>query len=186
MEACRPYLMTVASREIASGLLNKAGASDLVQETFLEAQRDLLQFQGRSEEELRRWLRAILRNNLAGFVRRYRATYKRQASREVSIERDDAAGALKDALASPAPSPSGVAIRREEDAQLLRALGRLKERDRLVILWRSQEHCPWDEVGRRLGGTAGMAQKVWSRAVHKLREALAAPADPAADPPPPD
>lgn len=40
LEACRAYLLLVARQEIDPALMAKAGASDLVQETFLEAQRD--------------------------------------------------------------------------------------------------------------------------------------------------
>jgi RNA polymerase sigma-70 factor (ECF subfamily) len=172
MEACRPYLLTVANHELASGLSAKAGASDLVQETYLEAQRDLDKFQGTSEHELKGWLRRILLNNLSNFVRRYRSTRKRQTNREVSMDRDSAADALMNGLQSPAPSPSGVAMLHEQQARVQEALDRLKERDRQVIIWRSQEHCSWDEIGNRLGGTPGMAQKAWSRAIQRLRDAL--------------
>src|SRR5262245_17814694 len=71
LEAFRPYLLTIAREEMDSVLLPKAGASDLVQETFLEAQRDLGVFRGQSEPELLAWLRQILLHNLANFGRHY-------------------------------------------------------------------------------------------------------------------
>src|SRR5437870_8093656 len=74
LEACRGYLLLVAQRELAPDLRAKGGASDLVQETFLEAQRDFPRFSGRSEAELLAWLRRLLLNNLANFTRHYRAT----------------------------------------------------------------------------------------------------------------
>ena len=37
LEACRRYLLAIASRELDPDLRGKGGASDLVQETFLEA-----------------------------------------------------------------------------------------------------------------------------------------------------
>src|SRR5262249_35643200 len=77
LETCRNYLLLIAGRQLDSDLHAKGGASDLVQETFLEAQRDFGRFQGSSEGELQAWLRQILLNNVANFTRRYRGTGKR-------------------------------------------------------------------------------------------------------------
>ena len=70
LQACRGYLLLLAERELDPDLQTKGGASDLVQETFLEAQKDFANFQGNSEGELRAWLRQILLHNLANFTRR--------------------------------------------------------------------------------------------------------------------
>ena len=86
LEACRAYLLVVAQRELDPQLRAKAGASDLVQQTFLEAQRDFPQFQGESEAELLAWLRQVLLNNLSTFTRSYRATEKRRVDREVALD----------------------------------------------------------------------------------------------------
>ena len=58
LECCRQYLLSVANAELDAHLRTKAGASDLVQETFLEAVRIVDRFHGDSLEELRLWLRA--------------------------------------------------------------------------------------------------------------------------------
>src|SRR4051812_49212731 len=77
LEACRRYLLLVAQSELAPELQAKGGASDLVQQTFLEAQRDFPCFAGTSEAELLAWLRCILLHTLGKFSRQYRATQKR-------------------------------------------------------------------------------------------------------------
>src|SRR5215470_7553973 len=77
LEACRGYLLLIAQRHLEA----KGGASDLVQETFLEAQRDFGQFRGTSEAELLAWLRRLLLNNLGHFSRRYRDTHSRAVAR---------------------------------------------------------------------------------------------------------
>src|SRR5271166_2506287 len=77
LEACRGYLLLVARQELDPPLLAKGGASDLVQQTFLEAHRDFARFHGKSEEELLAWLRQLLLHNLADFTRRYREVAKR-------------------------------------------------------------------------------------------------------------
>src|SRR5437762_14358353 len=85
LESCRAYLLLVANQELDSGLQAKGGASDLVQETFLEAHRDFPGFEGSSADELRGWLRKILLHNLANFARHYRDTDKRKLAREVGL-----------------------------------------------------------------------------------------------------
>ena len=82
-ELCRSYLGFVARSQVESWLRVKVDASDLVQETMLEAYRDFDRFEGRSEQEWLAWLRKILAHNAADFVRHYRGTAKRQARREV-------------------------------------------------------------------------------------------------------
>ena len=57
LEACRPYLLRIANEGVAVDVQAKGGASDLVQETFLEAQRDFARFQGNTEAELLPYLR---------------------------------------------------------------------------------------------------------------------------------
>ena len=63
----------------------KGNASDLVQETFLQAQRGVQSFRGRTASEWRHWLRKILIRNMAQERRRFAATAKRQVQREVAI-----------------------------------------------------------------------------------------------------
>src|SRR5437016_3057910 len=118
LEACRRYLLLIADRELDPALRAKGGASDLVQQTFLEAQRDFSRFHGDSEDELRAWLRQLLRHNVADFTRSYYGTDKRHIGREVSLEPDTPSGERGGGLAADTPSPSGRAIAHEEEAAL--------------------------------------------------------------------
>ncbi len=77
LERFRRYLLAIANHQLDPELRAKGGASDLVQETFLEAQRDLQRFQGSSTEELRAWLRQILVHNVGAFSRRFRVAEMR-------------------------------------------------------------------------------------------------------------
>src|SRR5438477_13045054 len=86
LEPFRRYLLTVARQAIGPALKAKGGASDLVQETFLEAQRLFGRFDGASEAQLRAWLRCLLLNKAAKLGRRYSTTAKRRLSREVSLD----------------------------------------------------------------------------------------------------
>lgn len=81
LERFRRYLLAIANHQLDPELRAKGGASDLVQETFLEAQRDLQRFQGSSTEELRAWLRQILVHNVGAFSRRFRVAEMRTVAR---------------------------------------------------------------------------------------------------------
>ena len=80
---CRSYLGFAARSQVETWLRRKVDASDLVQETMLEACRDFDRFAGHTEQEWLAWLRKILAHNAADFVRRYGGTAKRAAGREV-------------------------------------------------------------------------------------------------------
>ena len=60
-------------------------ASDLVQQTFLEAHRDLAQFEGTGEPALAAWLRRILIHNLAQQAE-YRNRQKRGRRGRISLD----------------------------------------------------------------------------------------------------
>jgi RNA polymerase sigma-70 factor (ECF subfamily) len=173
LEACRLYLLLVATQHLAPQLRGKDGVSDLVQETFLEAHRDFGQFQGNSEEELL----GILLHNVANLSRRYCDTEMRQIAREVALA-DFAPGALQEGLVAPTETPSAQAIAREQDAEMQRALEQLPEQYRQVILLHHRERLTFEEVGRRLGRSAEAARKLWARAVDKLQGSLETPDGP--------
>ena len=175
LEACRDYLLLVANKELDPDLQAKGGASDLVQQTFLEAQRDFARFHGESEAELLAWLRRLLLNNLGDFTRRYRDTGKRAAGREVPLQTGSSVSPPSGGLAAETPSPSGQAMAHDQDEALQRALERLPEDYRRVLVWRYQEEKSFEEIGQLLQRTPNAARKLWLRAVERLRQELETP-----------
>lgn len=179
LESYRDYLLLVARRDLGNDLVAKAGASDLIQETFLGAQRDFGQFAGESPAELQAWLGVILKNNLASFHRHYRKAGKRRVAREVSLPpTGDGAGDPLQSLPADATSPSGFVMRIEREQAMLDALDRLPERYRRVVLWHHNERLSFEEIGRRLECSAGAARKLWPRALVRLRQELGPVHDP--------
>jgi RNA polymerase sigma-70 factor, ECF subfamily len=170
LEAYRRYLLVLAEGQIDADLRAKGGASDLVQETFLEAQRDFGQFRGATPDEFRGWLRQMLLHNAGAFTRRFRATGRRAVRREIAIPGDDSSDGLRDALAGSTISPSG-AVMKDEQAQALKvALSRLPEEYQKVITLRNHEAKSFEDVGLALGRSPDAARKLWSRAMLRLRE----------------
>jgi len=173
-EMCRSYLVVVAAAQVESWLRAKVDASDLVQQTLLEAYRGFAHFRGATEAEWLAWLQRILAHNAADFVRRYRGTEKRQARREVALNFSPPASS--GAFLDPADSqetPSRQLIRKESELQVADALLRLAPEHREVILLRNLQRLPFDEVARRMGRSRAAAQMLWMRAIRKLQEELA-------------
>ena len=168
LEACRGYLLLIARHDLGADLQAKASASDLVQQTFLEAHRDFARFHGASAAELRAWLRRLLLNNLASFARDYRTTAKRAVGREVALPQGNPSASA--GLAEGADSPSAMAMAQEEADALRRVLERLTEDYRLALLLRHLEELPFEEIGRRLNCSANAARKLWARAVEMLQQ----------------
>src|SRR6266852_4221634 len=109
----RHYLRLLAEAQLGRHLRTKCDASDLVQQTMLEAYRDFAGFQGAQEGELLAWLRQILSHNLCNEARRF-AAQQRDAAREVSLDQvhggvDRSSLALGRCLAAEGPTPSSLA-----------------------------------------------------------------------------
>ena len=177
LEDCRGYLLGIAEGELDRALRAKGGASDLVQETFLEAQRDFARFHGDSEPELLAWLRRLLLNNLANFARHYRQTDKRRLDREVGLGPQDSTGGTTPAIPADTPSPSGHVMADEQRQELHAAMRRLPDDYRQVLALRYQEELSFDEIGARMHRTSNAVRKLWARAVERLQQELDGPHD---------
>ena len=175
LESCRLHLMAIANRRVHSNLRSKAGPSDLVQETLLEAHRDFSRFRGRSREEWRAWLSKILLNNLDNFARRYLRTAKRRVADELSLDEPRADGTIKDSLVDQHPTPCTQLARDEERRALEHALGLLPESYRRVIVLRHRERLRFEEIAHRMGRTEAATRKLWLRALVALQEKLGRP-----------
>src|SRR5262245_25005878 len=79
------YLRLLARLQLGTRFQAQLDASDVVQQTLLEAQDQLPAFRGRSEPELAAWLRRILAHNLADAVRGLTRA-KRDVGRQRSLE----------------------------------------------------------------------------------------------------
>lgn len=170
LEPLRRYLLLVAEAEIDDELRVKEAASDVVQQTFLQAHRAINDFAGSSQEEWRGWLRQILVNEIRQAGRHYQ-TAKRRMGREVALA-DDSSASGDWQLAGPDSTPSQKASAQEELARLEDALSRLPEEYREVIERRNARES-FEEIGRTMGRSAAAAQKLWSRAVERLGRELA-------------
>ncbi len=160
--------------QIGQRLQGKVDASDVVQETFLEAHQNFPRFRGASEAEFVAWLRQILAGNLADLLRRYLGAKGRDVrlEREIQDAFDRSSVLLDRGLMSPCSSPSQQAARREQAVLLADALEQLPDDYRDVLVLRHLEGLTFPEVARRMGRSVDSVEKLWVRALPQLRRAL--------------
>jgi RNA polymerase sigma-70 factor (ECF subfamily) len=172
----RKYLAVLAHTQISRRLRGKADASDLVQETMLEAYRHFPNFRGTTEAEFMGWLRSILAALIANHVRRYLGTKRRDVrlERTLAVELSNASGVMTRDLAASIKSPSEQVVHREAAVQLADALQLLPAHYREVILLRHLEGLPFAQVAERMQRTVESVEKLWVRALARLRRTLGA------------
>jgi RNA polymerase sigma-70 factor (ECF subfamily) len=174
LEAYRNYLALLARVQIGRRLQGRVDGSDLVQEAFLAAHRDFAGFRGGTEKELVAWLRQILAARITDLVRRHLGARRRDArlERDLVDELEQSSRALDAALAARGSSPSRQAVRREEAVLLADALKALPADYEEVIVLRHLEGQTFPEVARRMGRSLDSVQKLWVRALARLRQSL--------------
>jgi RNA polymerase sigma-70 factor (ECF subfamily) len=174
LEAHRNYLTLLARLQIGRRLQGKADPADVVQETFLEAQRGIDRFRGDTAAEFAGWLRSILAAALARLVRRYFGTRGRDVrlERELGDALDHSSHALDAALADRHSTPSQQASRNEQAVLLADALQQLPADYREVIILRHLEGHTFPEAARRMGRSVDAVEKLWVRALARLRRTL--------------
>jgi len=166
LQACRGYLLQIANAELDSALRAKLGASDVVQETLLEAKQGINDFCGATRAEFLGWVRRILKNNLRD-ARRHLQAEKRRVSREHRL--DGEGRAAVDAMADKTETPSALVSEREDELRLARAMDALTADHRLVIELRNWQLLSFAEIGERLERSEEAARKLWVRAIDRLR-----------------
>lgn len=169
LESCRRFLLVVANAELPADLRAKGGASDLVQQTLAAAVRSEHQFRGTSVRELRAWLRAILKAEVAAFRRRYSGTAARDVGREVAWD---------ESVLAAGETPVQEVIEAERQRHLAMAVEHLPPDSRQAIVWRMEESLGFAEIGKRLGRSEDAARKLFHRALQELRQQLVDLADP--------
>jgi RNA polymerase sigma-70 factor (ECF subfamily) len=166
------YLLQVARREMARDLQTKGGASDLVQDTFLEAQRFFDRFAGHSGVELRAWLRCLLLHRTAKVGRRFRITQKRRLAREVRLDSSNPLAATEPLPAAAIPSPSAHLLAQERQQVVQQALDRLPDDYRRVMVLRYLREMTFEEIGREMRRSADAVRMLWARALERLKHEL--------------
>lgn len=148
----RPYLSGVAAQILRDKL--PSDGSDVVQDGFVTALKNIATFRGQCRPELLAWL--------TGIVRHLAIDRLRQPGR---------AHPLPDASPmAPGSSPGHQLLRREQAARVRAAVERLPEPYRQVIVLRTFEKLSFEEIAQRLNRKPATIRQQWTRGIKKLQE----------------
>jgi len=164
----REVMIGPADQGLGPGLRSKLDASDIVQQSLLDAFQGAGHFSGSTSAELRAWLLKIVEHNLADAGRQFRVAEKRDISREVSL---DCIQAPHD-LASTTVTASVAMRRNERDAELGKAISGLSRRHEQIIELRHKHGMNYAAIGVEMGISEAAARQLWKRAINALRTQL--------------
>jgi RNA polymerase sigma-70 factor (ECF subfamily) len=174
-ERYREAMLALLRRRLSGALGRRLDASDVVQQTFLEAAAGFEQFRGDGEAALDAWLRRILECNFTSAARDHLFTQKRAALRETSLDDSRPTGpAVRQWLAADQTSPSLRAIRLEQATILLQAIERLPPDQREAVRLRHIAGWPLERIAQQLHRSNAAAAGLLKRGLRGLREQLGA------------
>ncbi len=131
-------------------------AADLTQQVFLQALDALPRYRAQERGSIAAWLFRIARNAATDWQRRQRRTVPWEA--------------VPEELHPSTPPVDGVALRRDEIAEVQRLLATLDEETREALLLRFTAQLTLAEIGAVLGTSEDAVRKRITRALHALKE----------------
>jgi RNA polymerase sigma-70 factor (ECF subfamily) len=154
-------------------LAGRLDPSDVLQEVFAEAARELPAYAQRQPVPFYPWLRQIAWERLVKLHQRHLFAAKRAASRETALPpTDESVVLLADRLVDPGTSPSIRVVRAEMRDRVRAALEQLPDRDREVLVMRYLEQLSMAEIAAVVGSTEGAIKVRHLRAIERLRNRL--------------
>jgi RNA polymerase sigma-70 factor (ECF subfamily) len=173
LEQFRAYLETLTWIQIDPRLRAKFGLSDVIQDTLLQAYRDLDSIEAMDVDGQKRWLRRMLINNLRDEIDRWR-TEGRDVHREKSLHAaaEDSSCRLRDWLAAEDSTPSEKLVKQEEALRVLEALAQLPEREREALILQQYHGWKLIQIAERLSCTANAVAGLHARGLARLRKLL--------------
>lgn len=154
VHAFTPALYNLASKMAGPG----TEASDIVQETFFRAYRDLGRYDGRAA--FSNWIYGICVNVSYDAGKRRRRSWERE--RPLADEESAT-------LFHPAPGAEAVMVARQDAGRVRDCLGKLPETLRAALILRYQEDLPLDAVAQSLRIGLSAAKMRVRRGLEQLR-----------------
>jgi RNA polymerase sigma-70 factor (ECF subfamily) len=173
----RDRLRRMVELRIDARLRARLDASDVVQEAFLDVDRDLDAYLADPALPPLLWLRLHVGRRLATLHRQHLGTKMRDAGLEISLYRgalpEASSAALASMLLGRHTSPTQAAQRAERLLRVQEALNSLDPIDREVLSLRHFEQLGRAEAAQVLGISQEAGAKRYFRALKRLKSALA-------------
>lgn len=165
------YLKQVIRTRLGQRLRRRVGVSDVAQAAQLDALEGIDDYIANDDLPFRWWLRKAAQHQLQRVFEQHLDAQKRDIRREVPLP-DKSSLCIVAKLAGTGPTPSQYAAKREQAERVRRALAQLPDTDREILLMRTVEGLPYDEIGYVLGIEPAAARKRRGRALLRLDRLL--------------
>jgi len=174
----RDRLWRIVSFRIDPRLRGRVDADDVLQESYLNAERRIAHVIQDAPDGMFVWFRMIVSQTMAEIHRRHLGVQRRDPMREQSLHAGFSADATSFSISSHLfghlTSPSQAALRKELSEQLEFALSSMEELDREVLAMRHFEELSNRETANALGLTEQAASARYVRALTRLQHILKA------------
>jgi RNA polymerase sigma-70 factor (ECF subfamily) len=169
----RDYLLLLAQIELGSRLQQKLDASDVVQQTLLDAHRNREQFRGSTDAQKAAWLRKILANNLIDALRKF-GSEKHDVTRELSLEAafEQSSQHLERWLIADQSTPHQRLERQDHALQVANALARLPDTQREALVLQKWNGWSLAEIAEHMGKKATAVAGLLKRGLKQMREIM--------------
>lgn len=167
----RPRLRQMVRLRMDSRIAARLDPSDVLQEAYLDAARQLGHYLKQPGVDVYVWLRGLTWERLLNVQRAHLGAQCRSVSRELQLPPESSIHLARQLLAT-GPSPSQGLMQEELRQRVQSALAQLAVDDREVILMRHFEEMSNREVAQALGLTDSAATMRHGRALFRLKEIL--------------
>jgi RNA polymerase sigma-70 factor (ECF subfamily) len=171
----RERLKRMVAVRMNAKLQSRIDASDVIQDTFVEASRALNAYLEDPQLPVFIWLRHLAGEKLIQAHRIHLGAQKRNAGREQRIfggAPQATSQSIAVQLAGSITSPSQALVKKEAKDQLMTALESMDEIDREILTLRHFEHLSSRETAEIVGMNHEAVRKRYVRALDKMQKAL--------------
>ncbi len=172
----RESLRRMVELRLDRAIAARVDASDIVQDTLLEASRRMDDYLRDPGMPFHLWLRHIARDRIIDAHRRHRAAARRSVDREQALSASPFAShssiQLTNQLSAQGLTPAAAAIRKELEGRFAAAIEEMDEDDRDILLMRHFEQLSNQEAAQALKLTEPAASMRYLRALRRLRAKL--------------
>jgi RNA polymerase sigma-70 factor (ECF subfamily) len=178
LERYRDYLRRMVAVRLDRRLAARVDASDVVQETMVEASRRMDDYLRERPIPFYGWLRQLAEERIVDTHRRHVTAQRRSVTLEQRDHDlpDASADELVRRLFAGDTSPSNHLIRQERHERLKGALASLSQRDREVLVMRHLEQLSTAEIAAMLEISEPAVKSRLLRALIRMREQMGDPA----------
>jgi RNA polymerase sigma-70 factor (subfamily 1) len=174
LNAFRSYLTVLARGQIPISMQSRLDASDIVQETLLEAHRKRHQFQGGGEpRQLAGWLRQLLSCNLLDALKtQHRDLRDVRREQSIPLSIDESAMGLENMLVASDTSPSQQFDKQFRATLVAQAIEALPVQQRDAIMLRYFQKASLQDMSDSMQKSTSAVAGILKRGLAALRERL--------------